>query len=173
MSLGTNQFSGSVPDWFGDLLALETLNVGANTGVNEQLEAAHHQDSNGRKGLTGTIPASLSNLVNLTVLNLELNSLSGALPAGLCQPPDGVSKLRVLKLRGNRLSGDIRELRHCSSLAQLDLSSNRFKGPFQVGPENGHTVWPNLAVLDASNNQVRQQQQQRAHMLAQLLAAEC
>lgn len=88
------------------------------------------------------------------MLNLELNSLVGSLPARLCRQGGGVSKLRMLKLRGNRLSGNFQELLHCWSLAQLDVSNNDFKGPFHVMLWDGHVVWPNLANLDASNNQV-------------------
>lgn len=92
--------------------------------------------------------------MNLTVLNLELNSLVGALPVHLCQPRGGLSKLRMLKLRGNQLSGNFQELLHCSSLAQLDVSSNEFTGPLVVPKWDTHEVWPNLAVLDASGNKV-------------------
>lgn len=152
LSLGTNQFSGTLPAWLGDLPALDTLNLGANTGNNDPDPV---RGVGSRQGLTGTVPASLAKLSKLTVLNLELNSLVGTLPLRLCRPGGGASKLRMLKLRGNRLSGNFQELLHCSSLAQLDVSDNNFKGPFRASNWDNHVVWPNLANLDASSNQVR------------------
>lgn len=154
LSLGTNQFSGTLPASLGELTALETLNLGANTGNNDP-DAEPTAGDDVRQGLTGTIPASLANLANLTVLNLELNSLVGALPEQLCRPAEGLSRLRMLKLRGNQLSGSLEEILHCTTLAQLDVSSNDFSGPFRITNRDGHPAWPNLAVLDASSNEVR------------------
>lgn len=113
------------------------LNLGVNTGVNP----------GGLQGLSGTIPASLGKLQNLTVLNLELNAFVGVLPAGLCGPE---SRLRALKLRGNRLAGSIEPLMGCGELTQLDISSNNFSGPF--AGQHAVGIWPQLAVLDASGN---------------------
>lgn len=138
LSLGSNQLAGTLPAWIGDdLPRLEVLNLGVNTGVNP----------GGLQGLSGTIPASLGKLQNLTVLNLELNAFVGVLPAGLCGPE---SRLRALKLRGNRLAGSIEPLMGCGELTQLDISSNNFSGPF-AGP-HAVGIWPQLAVLDASGN---------------------
>jgi Leucine-rich repeat (LRR) protein len=138
LSMGSNQLQGTLPAWIGeDLPRLEVLNLGVNTGVNP----------GGMQGLSGTIPASLGKLSNLAVLNLELNAFVGVLPAGLCGPE---SKLRALKLRGNRLNGSIEPLMSCSELTQLDISSNNFSGVF-AGP-HAVGIWPQLAVLDASSN---------------------
>ncbi|KAF8059749.1 CSN6 [Scenedesmus sp. PABB004] len=165
LSLGTNPLHGTLPAWLGDELhALEVLSLGACTGPNP----------GGRGlGLAGPLPSSLARLANLTVLNLELNALSGALPAELCGGGGGASRLRVLKARGNRLTGKpFATLRRCGSLTQLDLAGNNFTGGLDIEGGGGGSgggggagaavhwaaagggagVWPQLAVLDASNN---------------------
>jgi hypothetical protein len=105
------------------------------------------------QGLVGSLPASLAQLHQLNVLNLELNSLTGELPAGLCYPG---APLRALKLRGNILRGKMAQLTNCSELSQLDISANDFGGPLWMGPSSASagSVWSQLAVLDASGNQV-------------------
>ena len=55
------------------------------------------------RGLTGTIPARLGNLLSLTDLNLHDNRLTGEIPGALGH----LQFLRVLDLRNNRLAGPI------------------------------------------------------------------
>ena len=75
--------TGGIPSWLGNLTRLTSL-----TGLNTNQ-------------LDGTIP-DLSRLVNLTVLSLRDNQLSGPIPAALGQ----LASLEHLYLSVNQLSGD-------------------------------------------------------------------
>jgi Leucine-rich repeat (LRR) protein len=75
----------------------------------------------GSQGLTGTLPEALSDLPELSVLNVETNALVGSIPRQLCKR----NKLTVLKLRSNQLQGVPTMLTQCTQLTQLDISSNR------------------------------------------------
>ena len=89
--------------------------------------------------LSGTVPASLSTLTKLTLLDLSYNGLSGAIPPGL----RGLSQLTTLDLSDNALSGAIPpELGDLSSLGALYLHDNALSGA--IPPELG-----NLSSLDA------------------------
>jgi Leucine-rich repeat (LRR) protein len=112
LGLGTNFLSGPTPIWLGELKALQTLNLGANAGDNPD----------GTQGLTGTLPDALSDLPDLSVLNVETNALVGSIPRQLCKR----NKLTVLKLRSNQLEGAPTHITQCTQLTQLDISSNRW-----------------------------------------------
>ena len=75
--------------------------------------------------MTGEIPAELSDLSNLTELDLAANELTGEIPDWL----GSLSRLEVLSLRGNQLTGMIPPgLSSLSNLKELSLSSNRLRG---------------------------------------------
>lgn len=79
----------------------------------------------GANELSGEIPAELGNLVNLVQLDLFQNSLSGAIPPEL----GGLAKLQWLSLRDNRLSGEVPlELGNLASLKQLNINGNQLTG---------------------------------------------
>lgn len=101
---------------------------------------------NKRRGLIGTIPASLSSLRNLIMLGLRSNSLTGTLPISVCQ-----QGMAWLDLQGNELDGDVGQLLLCPSLAYLDISSNRFTG---VLPDIPYWNWPVMQVLILSSNDI-------------------
>ena len=83
--------------------------------------------------LSGTVPASLSTLTKLTLLDLSYNGLSGAIPPGL----RGLSQLTTLDLSANGLSGAIPpELGDLSSLGALYLHDNALSGA--IPPELGN-----------------------------------
>ena len=70
--------------------------------------------------LSGEIPAELGSLSNLEILNLSGNELSGEIPAGL----GSLSNLTKLSLLGNDLSGEIpAELGSLSNLEILTSAS--------------------------------------------------
>ncbi|MEM7084617.1 MAG: Two component regulator three Y domain protein [Bacteroidota bacterium] len=82
--------------------------------------------------ISGTLPASLSALSELKVLELSFNKLSGPIPASF----GDLKKLELLALNGNNLSGSIpQSMTNLTSLKQLHLSSNQLTGalPSQLG----------------------------------------
>ncbi len=83
--------------------------------------------------LGGDIPAVLSNLPELEVLQLSRNNLRGVIPEQLSK----LSNLRILHLDDNDLSGFIpKGLGTLSALEELDLSNNDFSG--SIPPELGN-----------------------------------
>lgn len=80
---------------------------------------------------------------NLEVLDLSNNQLTGELPEF-----DSVVSLRVLRVGGNRLSGEIPGgvISSAMSLVELDLSGNGFTGEIQLMNAT------NLKVLNLSSN---------------------
>ncbi len=95
--------------------------------------------------LGGSIPAELGNLTNLTVLWLYENDLSGSIPAAL----GNLTNLTVLNLRYNDLSGSIpAALGNLTNLTSLDLSDNGLSG--SIPPELGNLT--NLVRLNLYGN---------------------
>ncbi|MCZ6594046.1 MAG: leucine-rich repeat domain-containing protein [Bacteroidetes bacterium] len=75
--------------------------------------------------LTGSLPASLSDLTKLKVLELSFNNLSGEIPFAI----GALKNLEVLALNGNYLSGAIpNSICYLTNLKQLHLSSNKLSG---------------------------------------------
>ena len=86
----------------------------------------------GGKGLSGRIPAELSNLTNLTRLDLSFNHLTGNIPVALGH----LTNLTRLELVANQLSGEIPgELGALTNLEVLFLSFNQLTGtiPAELG----------------------------------------
>ena len=97
--------------------------------------------------LTGTIPAELGSLTNLTHLYLYRNQLSGEIPAEL----GGLTNLKTLWLSGNQLSGEIPEkLGGLTNLRWLELSGNQLSG--EIPAELGSLT--NLTELNLRSNQL-------------------
>ncbi|KAG9453538.1 hypothetical protein H6P81_006442 [Aristolochia fimbriata] len=84
LDLSNNNFTGPIPDTFGDLRSLYLLNLSHNA-------------------LSGSIPASLANLEELESLDLSQNRLSGKIPRELIR----LGFLSSLNLSYNRLDGEI------------------------------------------------------------------
>ena len=95
--------------------------------------------------LSGPIPPELGQLANLTKLWLYTNALSGPIPSELGQ----LANLTVLELSGNALSGPIpSELGQLANLTELSLYINALNGP--IPPELGQLA--NLTELSLSSN---------------------
>jgi|GEM_PF-4059947 len=121
------------------------------------------------RGLSGRLPAELSRLSHLSLLQITGNEISGGIPAELGSlsrlqlmvlanndlsgeiPPelDGLSSLSHMSLTGNQLSGEIPpELSSLSNLSSLYLDDNRLSG--ELPKEFGSL--PNLRFLYLDDN---------------------
>lgn len=97
--------------------------------------------------LEGNIPPSLGNLINLAGISLNNNQLSGPIPPELGR----LSNLYALRLNNNRLSGSIPPgLSGLISIYTLDVSNNLLSG--NLPPELG--MLSNLSFFSAANNQL-------------------
>ncbi|XP_038970549.1 probable inactive leucine-rich repeat receptor-like protein kinase At3g03770 [Phoenix dactylifera] len=145
--LDRNLFGGRIPDSLGALSLLAVLSARNNS-------------------LSGPLPDSLATLESLRVLALSSNSLSGQVPdlRGLAnlqvldlernflgpQFPQVARKVVTLVLRENRFTGGLPAdaISSCYLLRQLDISSNRFVGPF---PPSLLSL-PSLRYLNVAGN---------------------
>ncbi|XP_076928864.1 uncharacterized protein LOC143592985 [Bidens hawaiensis] len=92
--------------------------------------------------ITGTIPASFSELQYLHTLDLSHNQLTGSIPPELTSLPD----LKVLVLSSNKLVGKVPNFSDESKLIHLDISKNNLTGTL---PDN---VPVTLSYLSLSSN---------------------
>lgn len=106
LTLSANNLSGTIAPELSNLQFLEWLYLFDN-------------------GLTGNLPASLGNLLNLRQLAVSNNQLTGSIP-----PEFGnLQSLELLHLFQNDLTGDIPpELGNLSHLTDLNLSQNLLSG---------------------------------------------
>ncbi len=99
----------------------------------------------GSTQLTGSIPAELGDLSNLQSLSLDVNELTGEIPAELLT----LSSLRGLSLGSNQLTGEIpAALADLSNLRFLGLSANQLTGKIPAELGNLSNLW----TLDLSDN---------------------
>ncbi|GLJ30440.1 hypothetical protein SUGI_0602580 [Cryptomeria japonica] len=78
--------------------------------------------------LRGQIPSGFCGLKSLQSLRLDRNAFHGSFPVELLN----CSKLEILTLSNNQLTGALPDLSPLKSLKKLDLSSNDFSGDFPV-----------------------------------------
>ncbi|KAM7477120.1 hypothetical protein LguiB_024363 [Lonicera macranthoides] len=153
LELAGNNLGGEIPSIIGDL-STSLVQI--------------HLDEN---LIFGSIPPQISNLVNLTLLNLSYNALNGSIPLELCR----MTKLERLYLSNNSLSGKIPStFGDVPHLGLLDLSKNQLFGSIPdsfanlsqlrrllvydnqlsgtIPPSLGKCV--NLEILDLSRNRI-------------------
>ncbi|CAK9135943.1 unnamed protein product [Ilex paraguariensis] len=175
INLSSNALSGSIPDFLGDLPNIRFLDLSKNgyTGeVPPSLFKNCYQTkfiSLAHNNLSGSIPVSIGNCLNLLGIDLSFNSLIGGLPSQICDIPG----LLYLTLRSNLLTGGVQDqVSGCGRIELLDLGTNMFSGlpPFGVLgftnlthfniSQNGfegevpeiETCSQRLEILDASGN---------------------
>ncbi len=107
LSLGSNNLTGSIFKWIGNLDQLYNLLLDNNQ-------------------LKGSIPVSIGKLTGLTILNLSHNQLSGQIPASI----GNLHNLTFLfDLSNNQLSGPIpNTIGDMSTVRTFDMSHNRLSG---------------------------------------------
>ncbi|CAL2244698.1 unnamed protein product [Prunus armeniaca] len=97
-----------------------------------------------RRGLTGVINPSITNLTHHTHLNLSHNSFLGSLPEDLFS---SLSSLQIIDLSFNRLIGRLPPSNKISQLQVLNLSSNFFNGTIPSS-----ILVPSVSIFNVSNN---------------------
>ncbi|XP_059458519.1 putative receptor-like protein kinase At3g47110 [Corylus avellana] len=107
LDFSLNNFGGSLPDSIGNLSKqLSGLYVGGNQ-------------------ISGIIPATLENLINLRIFGMEENLFTGTIPTYFGK----LQKLQGLFFSGNRLLGDIpSSLGNLTRLVDLNLYQNKLEG---------------------------------------------
>ncbi|KAG6496897.1 putative leucine-rich repeat receptor-like serine/threonine-protein kinase At2g24130 [Zingiber officinale] len=96
----------------------------------------------GRLGVGGSLPTTL---LNLSVLNLEGNRISGGIPSGI----SNLSSLTLLNLSGNLLRGPIpKEIFRLHELERLFISSNSLSSSIPAEISNATS----LGLVDLSGN---------------------
>ncbi|GLJ34357.1 hypothetical protein SUGI_0690820 [Cryptomeria japonica] len=115
LKLSTMGLKGILPSAIGSLSGLETLDVSYN------------------KDLTGSIPSSLGNLINLKIMLMIGCSFSGQIPNEL----GNLLNLNFLALNSNGFTGAIPPaLGNLSQLHWLDLADNQLSGSLPVSNTN-------------------------------------
>ncbi|XP_042491542.1 probable LRR receptor-like serine/threonine-protein kinase At3g47570 [Macadamia integrifolia] len=127
VSLSGNGLQGSIPETFGWLANLYFLGLALNK-------------LSGENQISGTIPAGIENLVNLTDLGLEVNFLKEI---------GNLKSVSTIDVSENRLFGEIpSSFGDCNSLEHLNIGHNFFEGTIT----QSLTLLKGLRDLDLSSN---------------------
>ncbi|XVF72879.1 hypothetical protein PTKIN_Ptkin12aG0155900 [Pterospermum kingtungense] len=130
LSLASNDFVGSIPASFINMVSLVKLNLSENrlqgpipSYIGEMKEMRSLLLSN--NNFTGTIPRDLVQLLSLEVLELSSNSLSGKIPPDLAK----LKRLSILQLDHNKLTGQIPSgFGNMTTLSVFNVSFNNLSG---------------------------------------------
>ncbi|PKI42629.1 hypothetical protein CRG98_036911 [Punica granatum] len=129
LGIGNNSFGGEVPKCIGNLSIILDMFV---------LEG---------NALSGTMPSSIGNLINLEVLSVSLNNFSGSIPPEI----GNLKKVKELYLAYNMFTGEVpHTLGNLSMLAHLSMSKNNLLGtiPSSLGK------CQSLSFLDLADNKL-------------------
>ncbi|KAK9861417.1 hypothetical protein WJX84_008777 [Apatococcus fuscideae] len=147
LDMSVNYISGSIPSCYGQSSTLRKLHLDANDlegpfpAFSENSIIMSITASN--QELNGTVP-DLTNLVNLTIFNLEGNEMTGLLP-GL------PAALWTLDLSGNQMTGELPDAYgNLPQIRTLDLSGNGFSGSFPASEIPACSASQSLAVMSLS-----------------------
>lgn len=133
--LANNKFDSIPADCFDNLPALQILSMDNNPGLNGTTgwsipaglissASTLTQLSMPKCNIIGAIPDFLGTFLNLAILNLAGNSLSGGIPANF----SALVALQTLKLNSQALSGPITTVGSIPTLTTLWLHQNSFTG---------------------------------------------
>jgi Leucine-rich repeat (LRR) protein len=148
LSLSWNRLSGAIPPEIGNLMALQSLNLGTNLGITsippEIGNLSHLQSlSLGVNSLTH-LPTEIGNLTALQSLWLGYNRLT-ELPSGI----GNLANLTTLTLYNNQLTSLPPEIGNLTNLTSLPLYNNQLTSlPSEIGNLT------NLTSLSLYNNQL-------------------
>lgn len=127
LQLFENQFTGEIPEEFGELKYLEEFSLYTNN-------------------LTGPLPQKIGSWADFVYIDVSENFLTGPIPPDMCKN----GKMTGLLILQNNFTGQVPEsYANCKSLERFRVSKNSLSGSIPAG------IWgmPNLFIVDFSMNQ--------------------
>ncbi|KAJ6303462.1 hypothetical protein OIU77_017359 [Salix suchowensis] len=153
IELQFNNFTGTIPNSIANLTQLFYLDLSSNKFEGRIPSFRKSKNLNyvdlSHNHLTGEIPSGhWEGLLSLTYVDLRYNAFNGSIPSSLFAIPS----MQRIQLSNNRFGGQIPEFPNVSSphLDTLDFSSNKLEGPI---PSSVFDL-ANLNVLDLSSNKL-------------------
>ncbi len=152
LKLGSNELSGTLSSWIGDLKELRVLALDGNRltgGIPSALGRATALEELYLRGnpLGGGIPAALGRLRQLSVLEISDAELGGPLPAALSE----LGELIFIGLQHNRLEGPLPDMSQWKKMQFIFLNNNRFVGSI---PRSIVATKEKLILLQLSHNRL-------------------
>ncbi|KAL5227948.1 hypothetical protein ABZP36_016213 [Zizania latifolia] len=138
LALDNNHFTGTIPTELGDLTSLTSLWLANNTFQAGELPASFKNLAKmtslwvAQSNLVGDFPTYVADMLDLEVLDMSLNALTGRIPPGIWS----LKKLQTLTIWANNLTGDIvvDGAFGALNLVTIDLTSNhKLTGPIPEG----------------------------------------